>query len=167
MHHGQVCFSCERIILLNGIAKKAIEMLKQAALEFPPAQGVNTRIVHNAYDMICDARNKGAKFIFGEPKYLAETTLAPALIMDVTREMRIWDEESFGPSATVTIVESDDEAIKLVNESSYGLDAFVHTRDLQRALRMARGLEVGKLRVNRTTHEGKLSDTCPLSFLTM
>lgn len=126
-------------------------------MEFPQGQGVNTRIVKNSYDMLVDAESKGAKFILGKPEYINETTLAPALLTNVTKDMKIWDEESFGPSATVIIVEDDEEAIRVVNESSYGLDAFVHTRDMKRALYMARQLEVGKLRVNGTTHEGRFT----------
>lgn len=156
MNHGQVCFSCERIIIQRKVADKFVNLLKQKAVEFPQAQGVNTRIVSNAYNMLVDAESKGAKFILGKPKYLNETTLAPTLLTNVTKEMKIWDEESFGPSATIIIVGDDDEAIRVVNESSYGLDAFVHTRDMKRALYMARSLEVGKMRVNGTTHEGKL-----------
>ncbi|KAK5044556.1 hypothetical protein LTR84_010680 [Exophiala bonariae] len=158
MNHGQVCFSCERIIVQRKISDRFIQLLKQKALDFPQAQGANTRIVSNAYNMLVDAEAKGARFILGKPEYLNETTLAPTLLTDVTKEMTIYDEESFGPSATIRIVEDDDEAIRVANETSYGLDAFVHTRDLKRALSMARRLEVGKLRVNGTTHEGKFQD---------
>lgn len=156
MHHGQVCFSCERIIVQRKVASRFVELLKQRAIEFPQAQGVNTRIVSNAYSILVDAESKGAKFILGKPEYLNEHTLAPALLTNVTKDMKVYDEETFGPSATVIIVEDDKEAIKVANESSYGLDAFVHTHDMKRALYMARQLEVGKLRVNGTTHEGKL-----------
>lgn len=161
MHHGQVCFSCERIIVQRKVADKFINLLKQKAAGFPQAQGINTRIVSNAYNILVDADSKGAKFIFGKPEYVNETTLAPALVTNVTKEMRIWDEETFGPSATVVIVDDDDDAIRVVNESSYGLDAFIHTKDMRRALYMARRLEVGKLRVNGTTHEGKLLPAFP------
>jgi acyl-CoA reductase-like NAD-dependent aldehyde dehydrogenase len=156
MNHGQVCFSCERVIIQRKIAEKFLELLKQKATEFPQAQGVNTRIVENAYNLLLDAELKGAKFILGRPEYLNETALAPVLVTDVTKDMKMYDEESFGPSATVIIVEDDEEAIKVANETSYGLDAFVHTKDMKRALYMARELEVGKLRVNGTTHEGRL-----------
>lgn len=161
MHHGQVCFSCERIILQKNVADKFIELLKRKATEFPQAEGVNTRIVDNAYNMLIDAESKGAKFVLGKPEYLNDHTLAPVLLTNVTKAMKIYDEESFGPSATIIIVEDDEEAVEVANETSYGLDAFVHTHDLRRALYMARQLEVGKLRVNGTTHERKPYNLLP------
>ena len=141
---------------MKSVAGKFIELLKKRALEYPQGQGVSTKIVRNAYGMLVDAEKKGAKFILGKPEYLSENSLAPALLTGVTKEMTMWDEETFGPSASVTIVENDSQAINLVNESNYGLDAFVHTRDMKRAIDMARQLEVGRVRVNGAAHEGKL-----------
>ena len=166
-HHGQVCFSTERILVIQSVADKFIELLKIKALEFPQTLGVSSKIVKNAFDTLVDAKDKGARFILGEPERLSEISLAPTLVTGVTKEMRIWDEETFGPSATVIIVENDADIIDIVNESNYGLDAFLHTRDMNRAVNIARQLEVGRVRVNSPAHEGRLScNTFPRSMLT-
>ena len=137
------------------MADKFIALLKTAALNHPPSRGVNARIVRNSYDMLADAESKGAKFILGKPEYLSETSLAPVLVTGVTKDMKMWDEETFGPSTTVIVVENDEQAIDTVNESNYGLDAILFTRDMKRAVDMANELEVGRVRVNGTAHEGK------------
>lgn len=163
-HHGQVCFSAERIVVMESIADKFIDLLKQKALEFPQQQGVNTRIVNIAYNMLVEAQEKGAEFILGKPEKLSEYSLAPVLLMKTTRDMKIWDEESFGPSATVIIVQNDEELIEVVNQSSYGLDAYLHTRDMKRAVDIAQQLEVGRVRVNNPAHEGLILWYCHMSL---
>jgi acyl-CoA reductase-like NAD-dependent aldehyde dehydrogenase len=95
----------------------------------------------------------------GEPTYLTETSLSPVLVKGVTKDMLMWDEETFGPSASIFVVENDSEAISIVNDSAYGLDAFIHTGDMRRAIDMANHLEVGRVRVNGPGHERKLF--CP------
>jgi acyl-CoA reductase-like NAD-dependent aldehyde dehydrogenase len=154
-HHGQICFSTERIIVLQSISDAFVELLKQRALASPQYHGVNTRIVKASYNMLLDAEKKGATFILGRPEYLSETALAPAILSGVTKDMDIWDEESFGPSTTVIVVEDYHQAIHVVNESRYGLDAILFTRDMKKAMDMSRELEVGRIRVNGLSHEGK------------
>ena len=162
IHHGQVCFSTERIIILQSIADEFIELLKRKASEYPQSSGVNTRIVKASYDFLVDAREKGAEFILGNPEYCSgsDTSLRVALLTGVTKDMKMWDEESFGPSAIVIVVKDDAEMIDVVNESSYGLDAFLHTKDMKRALDIARQLDVGRVRVNNPAHERKCWICC-------
>lgn len=142
------------------VSKKFISLLKQKALEFPKSTGVNERIASNAYNLLVDAQSKGAEFLLGKPEYLDKTSIAPVLLTGVTKDMKIWDEESFGPTTTVIVVKNDQEAVQVANETSYGLDAFVHTQDLKRAMYFARHLDVGKMRVNGTTHERKSITGC-------
>jgi acyl-CoA reductase-like NAD-dependent aldehyde dehydrogenase len=156
-HHGQVCFSTERIIVLKPVADQFIGLLKQKALEYPPHTGVNNRVVRNAFEMLSEAQDKGAEFILGKPEYLSESSLAPALLTGVTPDMKIWDEETFGPSTTIIVAQSDEEAIRVVNESKYGLEASVFTQDMKRAIEMAHQLEVGRVRINGSSHECRSS----------
>jgi len=65
--------------------------------------------------------------------------------------MEIFDEESFGPSISVCVVEDQEEAVKLVNESDYGLVGAVHTMDMNRGVQIARRMEVGIAHVNGST----------------
>jgi acyl-CoA reductase-like NAD-dependent aldehyde dehydrogenase len=155
-HHGQICFSTERIIVLRKVAESFISLLKQKALQWPDSHGVDARIVKASYDMLIDAQNKGASFLLGKPEYRTATSLAPAILTGVTSKMRIWDDESFGPSSTVIVVEDQHQAIRVVNESNYGLDAILFTKDMRKAIEIAQELQVGRVRVNSVAHECKL-----------
>ncbi|KAF2163954.1 hypothetical protein M409DRAFT_37130 [Zasmidium cellare ATCC 36951] len=153
INHGQVCFSTERIIVEKQVADDFIALLKQKANVWPQDRGVSARIIQAAHDKLADAHAKGATFLLGEPAYTSKTSLAPAILTNVTKDMDMWDEETFGPSTTVIVVDGEEEAIKVVNESKYGLDAFLFTRDMKKAVDIARRLEVGRVRVNSSGHE--------------
>lgn len=152
MHHGQVCFSTERIIVHRSVAEKFIPLLK-AAMESIPSAGtaVDEAGAKHAYDVLVDAKENGATFLVGEPKYLGTNSLKVALVTDVTPKARIWDEETFGPSSTVYVVDTDEEAIERANDSAYGLSAAVHSRDWERAYKVGKQLEYGQVWVNNMT----------------
>jgi acyl-CoA reductase-like NAD-dependent aldehyde dehydrogenase len=156
-HHGQICFSTERIIVLQSIAEPFIDLLKKKALEWPQSHGVTAQIVKTSYELLVDAQAKGANFILGQPEYRSETSLTPAILTGVTKDMKVWDEESFGPSTTVIVVEDYQHAVRIVNESNYGLDAILFTKDMRKAIQIAQDLQVGRVRVNSVSHEGKLA----------
>lgn len=137
MHHGQVCFSTERIVVEKSISDEFIALLKQRASEWPQDYGVSARIVQTSYNKLVDATSKGATFLLGEPAYISETSLKPAILTNVTKDMDMWDEETFGPSTTVRIVDNEQQAIEVVNESNYGLDAFLFTRNMNKAVEIA------------------------------
>lgn len=109
----------------------------------------------NSYDFLIDAQEKGADFVLGKPEFASgtNTALRVALLSGVTKDMKIFDEESFGPSATVIVVEDDAQVIDVVNESRYGLDTLLFTQDMKRALDIARHLDVGRVRINNPSHE--------------
>ena len=151
MHHGQICFSTERIIIVGDIADEFVELLKLKAAKFQPGCGVSDSIVKNAYNALVDAEAKGARFLVGGPCYLEPASLQPTLVTGVTRDMTIFDEESFGPSASVYFVKDDEEAIALTNESKYGLNAAIHSTNMGRALNLGRRLEVAQVHVNSMT----------------
>ena len=75
----------------------------------------------------------------------------PTIVTGVKSTDRLYDEETFGPSASLYVVEDEAQAIELANESSYGLNAAVHSRDVFSALRVARQLEYGQVNVNTIT----------------
>ncbi|GAB7351609.1 hypothetical protein MBLNU459_g2227t1 [Dothideomycetes sp. NU459] len=135
LHHGQICFGTERIIVHRAVADKFIELLVKHALE-----------------VLQDAKDKGAKFLYGSPEYAGKNAVKPALVqVDASASkdhLRIVDEETFGPSASVYIVDSDEEAIAIANRSAYGLNATIHTKNLERAIKMGRELEYGQVHAN-------------------
>jgi acyl-CoA reductase-like NAD-dependent aldehyde dehydrogenase len=131
---------------------KFVKLLIEAMSKIPKAGDAVTRqsAVH-AYEVLKDAEEKGAKFLLGGPEYISETSLKPTLVTNISREARIWDEETFGPSASVYIAENDEDAIARANDSAYGLTAAVHSTSWEHAYNVARRLEYGQVQINNMT----------------
>ncbi|KAF2229487.1 aldehyde dehydrogenase [Viridothelium virens] len=149
LHHGQICFSTERIIVLRKAAEEFQNLLVKAFEANPSAGAAVTEAgVKHAEDVLRDAQEKGEKFLLGGGIERGKTaTLKPAIILE-PKSSRIVDEETFGPSASLYVVESDEEAIELANMSAYGLNATIHTKDLARGIKMAHELEYGQVHIN-------------------
>ena len=96
MHHGQWCFSTERVIVLKAVADKFVEILKQMAPDFASGSGVSERMVTTALDKLKDAQVKGAKFLVGGPEKLDQSTIKPTIVTGITPDMLMADEETFG-----------------------------------------------------------------------
>ncbi|CAI7637482.1 unnamed protein product [Penicillium pancosmium] len=133
------------------IGDQFIQLLKRGAAEWPTGKGVNREVVQKSCDKLLDADEKGAQFLTGGPSYASELSLQPTILMETTKEMKLWDEETFGPSVSLFVVDTDCEAIELANDSSYGLNAAIHTSNMQRAIDIARKLEVAQVHVNALT----------------
>ncbi|KAF2639687.1 aldehyde dehydrogenase [Massarina eburnea CBS 473.64] len=150
--HGQVCFSTERIIVHKAVYDKFVAILSPIFSKMAKVgDAVTKQSAVHAYDVLKDAQDKGAKFLIGGPEYLSETSLKPTLVTNVSREMRIFDEESFGPSATIYVAEDDADAIAKANDSAYGLNAAVHSKSWEHAYNVAKELEYGQVHINSLT----------------
>jgi acyl-CoA reductase-like NAD-dependent aldehyde dehydrogenase len=126
--------------------------LKQEAVGASGGSGVTLQMVKNSNDKLLEAQEKGAKFLAGGPSFDGETpSLKPTILTGVTQAMKIFDEESFGPSVSLYVVKNDQEAIDLVNVSEYGLNAAVHSTNMERAINVARALEVRQCHINNIT----------------
>ena len=147
MHHGQICFSTERIIVHKAIAEKFQTMLAKA-VEGHGSGGaaVHEGIAKHAYEVLQDAKANGSTFLVGDGELDSKVGMKPAIITNP--KGRIVDEETFGPSASLYVVEDDAEAIAIANKSAYGLNATIHSTNMERALKMARELEYGQIHVN-------------------
>ena len=112
---------------------------------------------NHAYELLVDAHANGAGFLVGGPEMISPASVRPTIVTNVTEKSRIWDEETFGPSATLYIVDTEEEAVNLANGSSFGLTASVHSQNLPRAMALARRLEYGQVHINSVTEfeEGK------------
>ncbi|PCE22832.1 salicylaldehyde dehydrogenase [Paraburkholderia acidicola] len=156
---GQICMSTERIIVDRRIADAFVDRLAAKARSLPlgdPRQGpvvlgsvVDRRTVERCNALIDDALAKGATLVCGGK---ADSTLMPATLLDhVTREMKIYTEESFGPVKGIVRVDGEEAALACANDNEYGLSAAVFSRDIARAMNLARRIESGICHVNGPT----------------
>ena len=159
MNSGQICMSTERIVVDRAVAGELGEKLAERASRLvagdPRDQGTmigpvtsdsaRTRVM----ELIDDARSKGAEVLAGgdaRGNVISQTVLA-----NVTPEMRIYAEESFGPVVTIVPVDGDEEAVRVANDTEYGLAAAVFGEDVDHALEIARRIESGICHVNSST----------------
>ncbi|KAJ5803434.1 ALDH-like protein [Penicillium pulvis] len=151
LHHGQLCFSTERIIVLESVAEEFKKHLIKEAESFRITDGVSPRIVEACQEKLIDAKEKGATFLVGKPEKMGVAKLHPTILMGLTKSMTLWNEESFGPSAALFIARDDEHSIELANDSKYGLNAAIHTKDFNRAWVMTQELEFGQVHTNNMT----------------
>ena len=163
---GQACNSNKRMIVMDdaydGFVAKLTELAKDLTPGDPaqPAEGTFSPLssraaAENLAEQVEDAVSKGATLHAGG--VLGEGPAAyysPAVLTGVTKEMRAYREELFGPVAVVYSVSSDDEALALANDSAYGLGGAVFSTDTDRARKVAQRLEVGMSNVNTPAGEG-------------
>ncbi|HAT1619693.1 TPA: aldehyde dehydrogenase [Raoultella planticola] len=149
---GQICMSTERIIVDESIADAFIALLSRRAATLPAGlmgPVVDMKTVTRCNELIDDALAKGARLLTGGK---ADTTQMRATLLDgVTRSMRIWREESFGPVKAIIRVQDEQEALTVANESEYGLSSAVYSRDTARAWNVAQRLQTGICHINGPT----------------
>ncbi len=158
---GQTCSGIERVYVLRevadrfvaGVARGAERMRVGDPLEWETEIGPMTSAgqYEIANELVDDAVAAGATKLCGGPTEVAGMPgkfIAPVVLTEVSHEMRIMREEIFGPVLPIVIVDSEQEAIDLANDSEFGLGASVWTRDRQRGERIARRLESGMVWVN-------------------
>ncbi|KAF2475552.1 ALDH-like protein [Lindgomyces ingoldianus] len=149
LHHGQICFSTERIIVHRAVAEQFQELLIKAMQGISGQAGaaVTEGIARHAEDVLKDSQAKGDKFLVGGVEHNGPLSLKPTIVLE-PKDSRIVDEETFGPSASLYVVQNDEAAIELANRSAYGLNATIWSTNMERALRMARELEYGQVHIN-------------------
>jgi benzaldehyde dehydrogenase (NAD) len=159
MNQGQICMSTERIIVVDAIADAFAEKFAAKASSMAtgdPREGttplgavVDQKTVSHVNSLIEDALAKGAKLLAGST---ADSVLMPATVIDrVTDAMHIYRDESFGPITAMIRAKDEADAIRIANDSEYGLSAAVFTRDTARGLNVARQIKSGICHVNGPT----------------
>ena len=149
MYHSQLCMSTDRIIVREEVAQLFQQALIQTLKHQPGIQGtaINEASASHAYEVIADAQAKGHTFLIGKPEFESPTRLAPAVVLN-PKGSRMRGGGTFGPSVSLYVVKSDQEAIDLANDSEYGYSAAIHTRDMDRAIKIARELDYGMINCN-------------------
>ena len=158
MHQGQICMSTERIIVDNKVADEFVQKLAARAAQLPAGDPrghvvlgslISLQAAEKMDALIADATAKGAKVLAGGKR--TGTVVEATVIDNVTSAMRIYNEESFGPVKPVVRVSGDDEAIRVANDTEYGLSSAVFSANVQRALGVAARLESGICHINGPT----------------
>jgi len=154
LHSGQICMSTERILVHSSIIKPFRTAL-QGSIDaiFPshtPAVLIASAGVEKNKRLIADAVSKGANVVHGDHKIeeSSKTRMAPIVVEGVKEGMDLFHTESFGPSVSLIPFETEEEAIKLANDTEYGLSGAVFTESLGRGLRIAKQIETGAVHIN-------------------
>ncbi|WOD15370.1 aldehyde dehydrogenase family protein [Paraburkholderia kirstenboschensis] len=158
-NQGQICMSTERVIAHRSVADALVDKLAGKARTLvagaPTAQGaalgamVSAQAAQRATALVQDAREHGAKILGGGT--LAGAIMQPTIVDGVLPVMKLYAEESFAPVVTVLRVDTDDEAVKVANDSEFGLSAAVFSRDIARAMSVAKRVESGIFHINGPT----------------
>ena len=156
---GQDCLAANRIFVHRDIYEPFVARFSELAAALRVGNGfepgielgplMNARAVEKCESHIADAVAKGARLISGGHRLpLGELFFAPTVLADVTADMAIMREETFGPVAAILPFTDEDAVVEAANDTEYGLVAYVFTRDVSRCHRMADRLEYGMVALN-------------------
>ena len=157
-NQGQICMSTERIVIDQKIADAFVAKLKAKAAALPAgAEGnvvlgpmVSQSAAAHIEDLARNAEEKGANVVLA-PKLTHRAVVSAAIVDRVTPAMRLYSEESFGPIVAIVRVNGDEEAIRVANDTEYGLSAAVFSQNITRALNVATRINSGICHINGST----------------
>jgi succinate-semialdehyde dehydrogenase/glutarate-semialdehyde dehydrogenase len=154
---GQTCVCANRLLVQDGVYDRFAVKLAEAVKALKVGNGfeagvttgplINRAAVAKVQEHIGDAVGKGAKVVLGG-KALGGNFFEPTLIRDVTSDMAIAREETFGPVAPLFRFKTEDEAVEMANATEFGLACYFYARDIGRVWRVAEGLEYGMVGIN-------------------
>ncbi|KAG6315143.1 hypothetical protein E4U22_008106 [Claviceps purpurea] len=158
IHGGQICMSTEKILVHKAVKDTFRQKLAAAVAAMFPSDGeaivlINSAAAHKNRQLVADATERGATILHGDvaAHESSTTRMRPIVVDNVTADMDIYKTESFGPTVSVLDIESEEEAIRIANNTEYGLTAAVFTQDLRRGLRLAEAIETGAVHINSMT----------------
>jgi len=162
---GQVCNCAERVYVQKGIYDRFVNRLGEAmkAVQFSnPAERndiamgplINAAALERVEQKVALAVQQGAKVVLGGKAVEGKGYFyPPTLLLDVRQDMTIMHEETFGPVLPVVVFETLEEALKMANDSDYGLTSSLYTQDLNVAMKAIKGLKFGETYINRENFE--------------
>ncbi|MGY1667658.1 NAD-dependent succinate-semialdehyde dehydrogenase [Geodermatophilus sp. SYSU D00696] len=163
LNTGQACISPNRIYVHRSLYDTFVATLEQRIAALRVGRGdqegisigplIDDRAVAKMEAQVDDARTRGARVVAGGGRVQVDglggtTFFSPTLLADVTPDMLVSREETFGPIAAVTPFDDEDEVIARANDTEYGLAAYVYTNDLSTAIRVTEKLRFGMVGVN-------------------
>jgi len=158
MHQGQICMSTERLIVDEKVADEFVSKLAARASQLPAGDPrghvvlgslISSQAADKMEELVADAVAKGARLVAGGKR--TGTVVEATLLDHVTPAMRVYAEESFGPVKPVIRVKGEDEAVRVANDTEYGLSSAVFSRDIKRAMAIAARIEAGICHINGPT----------------
>ncbi|MDZ7669033.1 MAG: NAD-dependent succinate-semialdehyde dehydrogenase [Gammaproteobacteria bacterium] len=156
---GQTCVCANRMLVQSGVYEAFSEKLAAAVRNLKVGDGfedgvkvgplIDADAANDVLSMVEDAVARGARLVTGGKRAAnGDAFLEPAVLTDVTREMRVFTEEIFGPVAPLIRFEDEAEAIEMANDTPFGLASYFYARDIGRIWRVSEGLEYGIVGVN-------------------
>ncbi|MDD2542776.1 MAG: NADP-dependent succinate-semialdehyde dehydrogenase [Desulfuromonadaceae bacterium] len=156
---GQTCVCTNRLLVQAGVYDLFAEKLATAVAKMPVGNGLDDAVlqgplideasVQKVEEHINDAVSKGARVTLGGKRHeRGGTFFQPTIICDVTPQMLVAREETFGPVAPLFKFTTDDEAVAMANDTEFGLASYFYTRDIGRVWRVAEALEYGMVGIN-------------------
>jgi succinate-semialdehyde dehydrogenase/glutarate-semialdehyde dehydrogenase len=156
---GQTCVCANRLLIQDGVYDAFAEKLAVAVSELKVGDGmaegtsqgplINQAAVEKVEHHIGDAVGKGARIMCGGHRHAkGGTFFEPTILADVTPQMRVANEETFGPVAPLFRFHTEDEAVRMANDTEFGLAAYFYSRDIGRVWRVAEALEYGMVGIN-------------------
>jgi len=158
MNQGQICMSTERVLVASAIAdeftRKFVARAAALVAADPRENGplgslVGMASTQRLNGLVKDALDKGANLLTGGTS--ESVIYQPTVLVDVTEDMRIFSEESFGPVKAIYRFDTEEEALRMANDTQYGLSAAVFSRDVSRAQAFADKIESGICHINGPT----------------
>ena len=163
LNTGQACISPNRLLVHRSIVEPFAAEFKKRASAMKAGSGfdegvsigplVNREALDKVESQVADAVGKGASVETGGARLMDDGLdrgffYAPTLLNNVTPQMRIYREETFGPVAPLIAFDTDEEALAMANDTRYGLAAYIYTQDIARAMRMLEGLRFAIVGIN-------------------
>ncbi|WP_340118356.1 NADP-dependent succinate-semialdehyde dehydrogenase [Pelagibius sp. 7325] len=156
---GQTCVCANRILVQDGVYEAFAEKLAAAVkklkvgpgLEDGVSQGplIDTAALEKVEEHVADATSKGAKVLLGGARHdRGGTFYQPTVLTDVTTQMKVTREETFGPVAPLFRFKTEEEGVALANDTEFGLASYFYARDIGRIWRVGEALETGMVGIN-------------------
>lgn len=161
---GQVCDAIKRLLVHHSLFENLVEKLTQQIekikignpeqLDSELGPLVSSRQMKLLDEQVNDALNKGATLITGgkQMHQLTGAYYSPTILTNIKKNMRVWQEEVFGPVLPIVSFENDEEAIQLANDTPYGLGAVVFSQNIDKARYIASKIDAGCIDINNGSH---------------